>query len=58
MADSATHSGPKVLRGQAAFNQQRKETAERNEATHKAARKLRDVREQRAAAEKRQRDLR
>jgi hypothetical protein len=51
MADPATHSGPKVLRGQAAFNQQRKETA-------KAARKLRDVREQRAAAEKRQRDLR
>jgi hypothetical protein len=58
MADPATQSGPKLLTGEAAFNQAKKEIAERNEATHKAAHKLRDVREQRAAAARRQRDLR
>jgi len=49
--------GPKRLTGEAAFNQAKKEIAERNEATHRAARKVRDVSEQRKAQERRERDL-
>jgi hypothetical protein len=58
MADAAEDPGPKGLRGEAAFKKAKKEIADRNEATQKAARKLRDAREQREARERRERDLR
>jgi hypothetical protein len=56
MDDSAKSRTPKRLTGQAAFNQAKKEVAERNEATHRAARKLREASEERKAKERRERD--
>jgi hypothetical protein len=58
MEESAKNRAPKRLTGEAAFNQAKKEVAERNEATHKAARKAREASEQRKAKERRERDLR
>ena len=56
MDDSAKSRTPKRLTGEAAFNQAKKEVAERNEATHRAARKLREASEERKAKERRERD--
>jgi hypothetical protein len=42
---------------EAAFNLVRKQVADRNEAAHNVARKLRQAHEQRKAAERRKRDL-
>jgi hypothetical protein len=58
MDDSAKSRTPRRLTGEAAFNQAKKEIAERNEATQRAARKLRDANEERKAKERRERDLR
>jgi hypothetical protein len=58
MDESAKSRTPKRLTGEAAFNQAKKEIAERNDATQRAARKLRDVNEQRKGRERRERDLR
>jgi hypothetical protein len=51
-------SGPRRLTGEAAFNQARKEIAERNDAAQRAGRKVRDATERRKARERRERDLR
>ena len=56
MDDSAKSRAPKRLTGEAAFNQVKKEIAERNEATHRAARKLREANEERKAKQRRERD--
>jgi hypothetical protein len=56
MDDSAKSRAPKRLTGEAAFNQAKKEIAERNEATHRAARKLREANEERKAKQRRERD--
>jgi hypothetical protein len=56
MDDPAKSRTPKRLTGEAAFNQAKKEVAERNEATHRAARKLREASEERKAKERRERD--
>jgi hypothetical protein len=58
MDDSAKSHARKRPTGEAAFNQAKKEIAERNEATQRAARKVRDASEQRKAKERRERDLR
>jgi hypothetical protein len=58
MDNPAESRAPKRLTGEAAFNQARKEIAERNEATQRAARKLRDANDERKARERRERDLR
>ncbi len=57
MADKAQTAGSSQPTGEAAFNKLKKEVAERNDVAHKAARKLRDVRERQKAAERRARDL-
>jgi hypothetical protein len=56
MDDSAKSRTPKRLTGEAAFNQAKRKVAERNEATHRAARKLREASEERKAKERRERD--
>ena len=56
MDDSAKSRTPKRLTGEAAFNQAKKEVAERNEAAHRAARKLREASEERKAKERRELD--
>jgi hypothetical protein len=58
MDDSTKGRTPKRLTGEAAFNQAKKEIAERNEAAQRAARKLRDAREERKIRERRERDMR
>ena len=57
MDDPAKSRVPKRLTGEAAFNQAKKKIAERNEETHRAARKVREASEQRKARERRERDL-
>jgi hypothetical protein len=54
----ARSRAPKRLTGEAAFSHAKKEIAERNEATHRSARKLREASEQRKGREWRERDLR
>jgi hypothetical protein len=58
MDEQTKRPGPAKPTGEAAFDAARKHVAERNAATHRAARQLRDVREQEKARERRERDLR
>ncbi len=54
-----THEpGPGRSTSQAAFDELRKEVAQRNEQAHREARKLRTAREQEQALRRRQRDAR
>ena len=58
MDESAETTAVKRLTGQAAFDNAKKQIAERNEAAQKAGRKLREAHERQKAAEKRERELR
>lgn len=58
MKDSAKSNEAKPLRGEAAFNHAKREIAERNETTQRAARKVREAGEQQRAKERRQLDRR
>ena len=58
MDEEDSQPQPARISAQAAFDHVRKEIAARNEATHKAAHKLRAAREKRKAAERRERDMR
>jgi len=57
MDEPAKSRVPKRPSGEAAFNHAKKEIAERNDATQRAARKVREASEQRKARERRERDL-
>jgi hypothetical protein len=58
MANETQQPGPGRSTSRAAFDELRKEIAQRNEAAHKVARKLRTVREQADLLRRRQRDSR
>lgn len=58
MANEPQEPGPGRSTSRAAFDDLRKEIAQRNEAAHKVARKLRTAREQADLLRRRQRDSR
>jgi hypothetical protein len=58
MPNETQQPGPGRSTSRAAFDELRKEIAQRNEAAHKVARKLRTVREQADLLRRRQRDSR
>jgi hypothetical protein len=57
MAKPTQEPGPGRSTSEAAFNDLKKEIAQRNEQAHKAARKLRNVKEQEKIRRRRQQDL-
>jgi hypothetical protein len=57
MANQAQEPGPGRSTSEAAFNQIRKDVAQRNEQAHKDARKLRHERDRQQLLLRRQRDL-
>jgi hypothetical protein len=57
MAKPTQEPGPGRSTSEAAFNDLKREIAQRNEQAHKAARKLRNVKEQEKIRRRRQQDL-